>query len=101
MTSPENSNESPPSTSIRSARLILSITVGSEETDYDLLCFNNEAQWSRPTWRLVKSPTESYDVHQDKYGCHCTCPDANWRHKDGSHCKHVLALIDRGILRND
>ena len=91
---------------MRLARIILEIDLEDKTTRYLLQCFRDVKQWTYPTWRLVKlkdgTPSEDvYDVHHDQYGYHCSCPDSDWRHKDGTMCKHRLALIAAGILRSE
>lgn len=51
-------------------------------------------------WRLRKSDGEVYDVHIDRHGCHCTCPDHVYRRegRTAEPCKHAAALIAWRLL---
>ena len=44
-----------------------------------------------------------YDVHLDKGGSYCTCPDFEFcrQHKDIGGCKHIKAIRAVGLLTKD
>lgn len=89
-------SETPP----RSARLLLAIRIGEEETLYTVAHFDPHPRVASIAIRLRKDIAgEPYDVWQDEHGQHCTCPDFTYRRgnvPDG--CKHILALKAVGLL---
>lgn len=57
----------------------------------------------KPAIRLTKEDgTTSYEIHQDQFGWHCTCPDFEFRRnrKDPKGCRHICALRATGLLKD-
>lgn len=51
-------------------------------------------------YRLTRDDRQGqHDLAQSIHGhVECSCPDALYRHRDGSLCKHARALLELGLL---
>lgn len=75
-------------------RLTLTIDGGT----YQVERLDVQAPYVR-AYRLTKRTGEHYDCSQDAKGhTTCCCGDWTFRHKDGSLCKHLLALFQCGLM---
>ncbi len=62
---------------------------------------NPDPRCANPAYKLEKitsqGEAECWEVHVDRYGPSCSCPDRTYR-DDGHHCKHIAALKVTGLL---
>jgi hypothetical protein len=84
---------------IPSSHLLLLIN----ETLYRVHPVACESSTAERAFRLDKGDGTLYDVAQTRFGVECDCPDFVFRRDglDPAGCKHVKALVAKGLLRNE
>ncbi len=76
----------------------LTLTIG--RTQYALDPLACDAPIASRAFGLRKDDGTRYDVAQTPFGAECDCPDFVFRRDglDPRGCKHVRALVDRGLI---
>lgn len=78
------------------------LTMRINDTDYLMTFLHPDPAVANPAWRLSKQDGSGvvYDVHLDRNGASCTCPDFVFcrEHRDPAGCKHIAAMRARGLF---
>ena len=70
-----------------------------DDRGYLLRRLDTDPEVAKAAWRLTNRDGEEYDVHRDKHGLHCTCPDGIYRREGTSEpCKHARALDRHRVI---
>lgn len=78
-----------------------------ENTTYRLKKLPRRPGVIPPSWQMTKLTEsgcdgETYTIHRDNFGWHCTCASGTYRHQNtAERCKHCDCLIAAGLMGDE